>query len=167
MSRDPEPPPDLAVGQRLWDEQSLRNAFVASFIVIFMFTLFWAMLTALIGRSIPLLTLLLGAAVGLAVRRAGLGLSWPYPLIAAVMALFGSVVSGVLVAATVIADEIGSTTSAVLFEYSPSLSAFVGEVLSPSDYIFAAGAAGIAAFYAMRKLTRRQYLAFRLWKDSR
>jgi hypothetical protein len=36
----------------------------------------------------------------------------------------------------------------------------------PADMVFALFAAGLAAFYANRRLTRAQYLAIRTWEES-
>ena len=36
-----------------------------------------------------------------------------------------------------------------------------------ADWVFAAFAAGIAAFYANRQLDRREYQALRVWKDDK
>jgi hypothetical protein len=44
---------------------------------------------------------------------------------------------------------------------------FFDEVMTPADLVFALFAAGLAAFYANRRLTRAQYLAVRTWEEKK
>lgn len=164
---DPEPPPDPAIGQRLLEVQSLRNALIASVIAICVFTSLWVMVSSLMDRIFPWATVLLGFLVGFAVRRAGLGLTWPFPLVAALATVVGSLAGGLVVAAALVAQDLRINLFAVLGELTSSWSAFVAEALTPADVVFAIAAAGIAAFFSTRRLSRRQYLALRLWKESK
>ncbi len=163
---DPEPPPDLAIGQRLWDAQSLARAAVAGLAVIAIFTLLWAMVSLLFTRVFPWATLILGFLVGLAVRRAGLGLSWPFPAAAAALALAGALLSSVIVSTAVVADELGTGLFDVLTTLGTTIPAYADRILTPAHVVYAVSAAAIAAFYSMRRLSRRQYLAFRLWLQT-
>jgi hypothetical protein len=43
---------------------------------------------------------------------------------------------------------------------------FFDEVLTVADGFFAVVAAGVAAFYSQRRLTRMEYLALRLWQEE-
>ena len=43
---------------------------------------------------------------------------------------------------------------------------FFNEVLTVADGFFAVVAAGLAAFFANRKLTRKQYYALRQWREE-
>jgi len=63
-------------GRNLLQQQSIRDASLAAVIVLLLFSILWAMLSTLTGRIFPWMTLLLGVFVGLAVRRAGMGLDW-------------------------------------------------------------------------------------------
>ena len=164
---DPEAPPDIEVGRRLEAAQSLSAAFVAGVVAIVLFGLLWTMFSLLIDRFFPWFTLLMGVLLGLAVRRAGLGLDWRFPILAASMALLGSLVGNVIVAAAFTASEQSTSALSVLTGFARlDWAAFFDEVLTPADGVFAVFAAAIAAFYSMRKLTRRQYLALRLWRQS-
>ena len=69
-------------GRRLVEAQSFRDALVASLIVIVVFSVIWAMLSTLTDRIWPWMTMLLGILLGLAIRRAGRGLDWRFPLLA-------------------------------------------------------------------------------------
>ena len=85
--------------RRLLAQQSLRDAIVAGIIVIILFSVLWAMLSTLVNRIFPWMTVVLGILVGLVVRRAGRGLDWRFPLLAAALTLAGAVAANVVVAA--------------------------------------------------------------------
>ena len=164
---DPEAPPDIRIGERLEAAQSMPAAFVAGLVAIVLFGVLWTMFSLLIDRFFPWFTLLMGALLGLTVRRAGLGLDWRFPVLAAGMALIGSLAGNVIVAAAFTASELDSSTLSVLAGFAElDWAAFFDEVLTPADAVFAVFAAAIAAFYSTRKLSRRQYLALRLWRQS-
>jgi hypothetical protein len=159
--------PTLEDARRLLDAQSVRNAIMASVITIILFSIVWAMLSTLIGSIYPWMTLLLGMLVGLAVRRAGFGLDWRFSVLAAVFAAAGSLVSNIVVAAAFTAPQLGTDTLTVLRNLTAlTWPVFFDEVMTPADLVFALFAAGLAAFYANRRLTRAQYLAVRTWEES-
>ena len=154
-------------GRRLVAEQSLRDALVAGLIVIVLFGILWAMLSTLLGRIFPWMTLVLGIAIGLVIRRAGNGLDWRFPLLGAVMALFGAVAGNVIVAAAFTASALETSTLTVLRAVtSMTWPVFFDEAMTPADLAYALIAAGLAAFYANRRLTRAEYLALRKWQEK-
>ena len=161
VSRAPTP-----TGARLLLEaQSVRGAISASLIVIIGFSVLWAMLSVLIDRIFPWMTVIMGIIIGLAVRRAGHGLDWRFPLIAAVCALLGSLGGNIVVAAAFTAPELGTDTLTVLSAVTVmTWPVFFDEVMTPADLIFALVSATVAAFYANRRLTRAEYLALRTWE---
>jgi hypothetical protein len=160
-----QPTPEDA--KRLLEAQSVRNAIMASFIAITLFSIVWAMLSTLIGSIYPWMTLLLGILIGLAVRRAGLGLDWRFPVLAALFAAAGSLVGNIVVAAAFTAPQLGTDTFTVLRSLTAlTWPVFFDEVMTPADIVFALFAAGLAAFYANRRLTRAQYLAVRTWEEK-
>ena len=75
---------------RLLAAQSVRNAIMASIITIIVFSVIWSMLSTLVGAIYPWMTMIMGVFIGLAVRRAGFGLDWRFPVIAAVFAAVGA-----------------------------------------------------------------------------
>ena len=159
--------PTQSDARRLLEAQSIRNSIMASLITIIVFSVLWSMLSVLAGRIFPWMTLLLGILVGLAVRRAGFGLDWRFPLLAAVFAAVGSLVGNVVVAAAFTAPQLGTDTFTVLRNLTAlTWPVFFDEVMTPADLIFAMFAAGLAAFYANRRLTRAQYLALRKWNGK-
>ena len=153
--------------RRLLAQQSLRDAVVAGLIVIILFSVLWAMLSTLVNRIFPWMTVVLGIAIGLVIRRAGRGLDWRFPVLAAGLTLLGAVASNVVVAAAFTADELGTSTFEILRAVtSMTWPVFFAEVLSAADIIFALFAAAIAAFYANRRLSRSEYTALRKWREG-
>jgi hypothetical protein len=155
-------------GERLVAAQSLRGALVAALAAILVFSLLWIMVTRLTGRVLPWMTILQGIAIGYAVRRAGNGVDWRFPLLAALLAGFGAFVSYAIVAASVTGESLGTGTLHVLRSVTAmTWPVFFDEVITAADYVFAASAAIAAAFYAGRRLSRAEYRAVRLWRERR
>lgn len=158
--------PTMEDGAKLVRAQSVRQAITASLIVVIVFAILWSLLSDAMKRIFPWMPLLLGMLVGLAVRRAGLGLDWRFPAIAATFALLGSFLGRIVISASVAAEELGTGTLTVLMSMSSfTMPTYFAEQVTPADYIYAAFAALIAAFYAKRRLNRRQYHAMRLWEE--
>lgn len=154
------------VGRRLVAEQSVRDALLASLIVVVLFSMLWAMLSTLTNRIFPWMTMILGILVGLAIRRAGNGLDWRFPVVAAVMTLIGALASNVVVAAAFTARALETSTLSVLRAVtSMTWPVFFDEAMTPADLVYALIAAGLAAFYANRRLSRAEYLGLREWQD--
>lgn len=162
---DPEAPPDISIGQGLVDVQSVRNAITAGLIVIILFSILWALLSLALNRVFPWMTLLLGVFTGFVVRRAGLGLDWRFPLTAGVLAALGSLFANVVVAAALTSGGLGSVLTLISQLDGAAWRGFLFSVMTPADAVFAMFAAAIAAFFSMRRLSRRQYLAYRLWQQ--
>ncbi len=156
-----------ADGQRLIDAQSIRDSLLAGVVAVILFSIMWAMGSTLLGRIFPWMTLLLGVAVGLVIRRAGRGLDWRFPLIAAGITLVGSLAGNVVVAAAFTAEALDTSTLAILRAVTTmTWPVFFEEALSPVDSIYALFAAGVAAFYAQRRLDRAEFLALRKWEEE-
>ena len=152
---------------RLLAAQSVRNAIMASIITIIVFSVIWSMLSTLVGAIYPWLTMIMGVCVGLAVRRAGFGLDWRFPVIAAVFAALGALAGNIIVAAAFTAPELGTTTLNVLRNLTAlTWPVFFDEVMTPADVVFGLFAAGLAAYFANRRLTREQYLALRTLEEQ-
>ena len=140
---------------------------MAGVIAIVVFAVIWSMLTTASGQIFPWMTMLLGVFVGFAVRRAGQGLDWRFPTIAAVLAFAGSILANVVIAAGTTAGEFDTSTIAVLSAVTTmTWPIFFTEAMTAADWIFAVLAAGIAPFLAGRRLNRRQYQALRIWREQ-
>lgn len=156
-----------ADGDRLVRAQSLRNATVASVLIIVVFCVLWISLSTLTNRVFPWMTVVLGAMLGLGIRRAGRGVDWRFPALAAGMALAGSIASNVVLGASTTADSYGAgiweTLQAVTVMTWP---VFFDEVWTVAHGFFAVMSAGLAAFLANRRLTRTQFYALRKWRQQ-
>lgn len=156
-----------ADGARLVQAQSLRNAITASLIAMILFCIAWIVLTSALNRVFPWMTVVLGGALGMVIRIAGRGVDWRFPVLAATMALVGSIVSNVVLAAATTAAEFSTGTLTILQAVTGmTWPVFFEEVWSVADGFFAVVAAGFAAFFAPRRLTRRQRYALRLWQGE-
>jgi len=84
-----------------------------------------------------------------------------------VVAMAGALGGNVLVAAAFTAAEFDTGTLTVLrAATSFTWPVFFDEVMTPADAIYALVAAGVAAFYANRRLSRAQYASYRLWQQQ-
>ena len=158
---------DAADGARLVAAQRFRAAVTAGLIAVIVFSILWVMLTELFEKVFPWMTILLGYLVGFAVRRAGRGIDWRYPVLAAVLALSGALVANIVVAASVTADELRISTLQLLQQVTTmTWPVFFDEAWNTADTLFAICAAVIAAFYSQRRLDRGQYYALRMWREE-
>ncbi len=167
-SRGSSAPPDPGEGASLISQQSLRRAILAGLIVIIVFSAAWAILSVAIGRVFPWLTLVQALLVGLVVRRAGRGIDWRFPTVAAIIATAGALIANIVVAAAFTAGEFDTGTLTILGSVTTmTWPVFFDEVMTGADLFYAIAGAGIAAFYANRRLTRSEYAAFRTWQQNR
>jgi hypothetical protein len=167
-SRESAAPPDPGAGARLVRQQSIRGAVLAGLIVVIVFSAAWALLSVAIGRVFPWMTLVQALLIGLAVRRAGRGIDWRFPAIAAAVTLAGALVGNVVVAAAFTAGEFDTGTLTILRSVTTmTWPVFFDEVMTGADLFYAIAGAGIAAFYANRRLTRAEYAAFRTWQQEK
>ena len=141
---------------------------MAAFIAIIVFAVIWSMLTAMLGRVFPWMTLFLGVMIGFAVKRAGQGLDWRFPALAAAMAFVGSILANIVIAAGYTAGEFDISTFTVLRSVTTmTWPIFFDEVMTAADWVFAASAAVTSTFFANRRLSRREYQALRIWQDDK
>ncbi|MGI9234966.1 MAG: hypothetical protein ACR2RD_15140 [Woeseiaceae bacterium] len=153
-------------GARLVHAQSIRNAVVAALLAVVVFCVLWIAMSELFDRIFPWMTVLLGAMVGFAIRHAGRGVDWRFPVLAAVLTLLGALMANVVVAASTTADIFDTSTLHVLQSVtSMTWPVFFDEVWNVADGFYAVLSAGLAAFLANRQITRSQYYALRLWRD--
>ncbi len=164
---DPEPPPDTEIGRRLIAAQSIRSALLAGIVVILGFCLLWVLLSQAMDKVYPWFMLVLGPAMGMAVRRSGCGLDWRFPAVAAVLVLLGAAAGNVAIAILFAGSDFGGSLSVVLPSFTVfGLLDYVSATVTPADVVIAGFSAAIGAFYAMRRLNRRQYLALRLYRQT-
>jgi len=156
-----------ADGYLLVEAQSIRSAIVAGLITITVFSILWITLSELTDRVFPWLTVVLGFLLGHAIRLAGRGTDWRFPVTAIVLALTGALFANAAVAASVTAEQLGIGTVQVLSAVtSMTWPVFFDEVLTVADGFYAACAAALAAFFSNRRLKRSEYHALRLWREE-
>jgi len=165
-SSDNATPPDPDEGARLVRQQSLRGAVLASLIVVIAFSAAWALMSVAIGRVFPWMTVVQALLVGLAVRRAGRGIDWRFPTVAAIAATSGALIGNIVVAAAFTAGEFDTGTMTILRSVTTmTWPVFFDEVMTGADLFYAVAGAGLAAFYANRRLTRAEYASYRSWQQ--
>ena len=112
-----------------------------------------------------MLVVALGYLLGMAIRHAGRGVDWRFPTLAAALALGGSVLSNVVLAASTTAAEFGTGTLDILRAVTAmTWPVFFDEVWNIGDTFYAVLSAGLAAFLAPRRLTRTEFYALRMWR---
>jgi len=154
-------------GARLVAGQSPGRAAVAAIVAICAFCLAWVLLSSLLNRVFPWMTVVLGIFIGLGVRRAGRGVDWRFPALAAAFSITGALAANIVVAASVTADEFGAGTLEILRAVtSMTWPVFFDEVMNAADGFYAMVAAGVAAFLANRRLSRAEYYALRIYRDG-
>ena len=152
---------------RILAEQSTGRAVLAGIAVALLLGWVWALVSVMSGRILPWLTILIGAIVGLAVQRFGRGIDWRFPVIAALIAWTGAYAGNLMIGVV----ETGRYIDANPFSVFAGLSAdtmenFFENTINPVDHIYAFCAAGVAAFFANRRLNRREVLALRTQERS-
>lgn len=167
-ARESVAPTDPRDGARIVRQQSVRGAILAGLIVVIVFSAAWALMSVATGRVFPWMTLVQALLVGLAVRRAGRGIDWRFPTVAAIVATAGALIGNIVVAAAFTAGEFDTGTLTILRSVTTmTWPVFFDEVITGADLFYAITGAGIAAFYANRRLTRAQYAALRTWQQDR
>lgn len=159
IQQDTGPKPDAGL---ILAQQSLGRAIIGGVAVVLVFGWIWATLSVATGRIFPWFSILIGALVGIAVRRYGRGLDWRFPVIAAIVAWSGAYAGNLMIGIV----ETGRYIDADIFSVFAGLSKdtmenFFEITVSPVDHIYAFCAGGVAAFFAKRRLTRREVLALR------
>ena len=153
-----------AVGEIAHFVEQAQDSGLIAFVV---FCVLWIFLSSITNRVFPWMTVVLGGMLGLAIRRAGRGLDWRFPTLAAAMAIAGSVIANVVLAASTTAAEYGTGTLHILQAVtSMTWPVFFEEVWNVADGFYAVVAAGLAGFLANRRLARDEYYALRLWREE-
>jgi len=153
------PKPDVG---RILAEESLLRGTLGSVAVAALLCWVWAVQSMTTGRVLPWFSILTGILIGIAMQRFGRGLDWRFPfiggLVAGVAAYAGNLMIGIL--------ETGRYIDARPMQVIAGLSLdtmkyFFKNTINPIDHIYAFCSAGVAAFFANRRLNRREVLALR------
>lgn len=153
------PEPDV---KRILAEESLPRGVLGSSAIAALLCWIWAVQAMTTGRVFPWFSILIGILIGFAMQRFGRGLDWRFPvgagLVAGIAAYAGNLMIGVL--------ETGRYIEAQPMEVITGLSLdtmknFFKNTINPVDHIYAFCSVGVAAFFAKRRLNRREVLALR------
>jgi len=156
------PPAD---GRRLVAEQSLGRGTLGTFAVALMLCWIWALFAMSTARVYPWFTIPMGALIGIAMQRFGRGLSWQYPVVAAVIAGAAAYAGNLLIGVFETGRYIEATPVEVLRGLSSdTLRNFFRNTINPVDHIYAFSGCGVAAFFANRRLKRHEVLGLRNFK---
>lgn len=149
--------------RRIIAQQSLSRAVIGGIAVALLLSWAWALFSMNTGRIFPWFSILVGAVIGQAVQRFGRGLDWRFPVLAALLACiaayFGNLMIGVLETGRYIEASPVSVFGGLSRD---TLENFFSNTVNPVDHIYAVCAAGVAAFFANRRLNRREVLAVRM-----
>jgi hypothetical protein len=153
--------------RKILSAQSMPRAFAGGMAVTLLLCWLWALYSVSSGRVFPWLSVLIGALIGLAVQRFGRGLDWRFPLLAAVLACIAAYFGNLMIGVVETGRYIEASPLRVLRGLSAdTMEYFFGSTVGPVDHIYAFCAAGVAAFFANRRLNRREVLAVRTIADK-
>jgi hypothetical protein len=160
----PDPAKQLppADGGRLVAEQSLGRGTLGTLAVALLLCWVWALVAMTTASVFPWFTIPMGALIGIAMQRFGRGLSWHYPVVAAVIAGLAAYAGNLLIGVFETGRYIEATPVEVLRGLSSdTLRNFFRNTINPVDHIYAFSGCGVAAFFANRRLKRHEVLGLR------
>ncbi len=143
--------------EKLIAAQSVRAAITSAAVAIVGSNILWAYSASASGRFFPWIAIIQGAAIGIAVRKAGRGLDWRFPLIAGVAAWVGAFSGNLFIALLFTTAETGAVPNG----WWQILQSFFAHTVSVIDVIYALCAVAVATFYSKRRLNRYEVLALR------
>jgi hypothetical protein len=153
--------------RRILAEQSLPRAIVGGAAAALLLCWLWALFSMSTGRVYPWFSVAIGALIGLAVQRFGRGLDWRYPLAAALLGCTAAYLGNLMIGVVETGRYIEASPLRVVAGLSrDTLENFFGNTIGPVDHIYAFCAAGVAAFFANRRLNRREVHAVRTLTDE-
>lgn len=151
-----------ADGKQLLAAQSVRRGILGTTMVAVLVCWLWAILSMSTGRVFPWFSILMGAVIGLAMQRFGRGLDWRFPMLAAVIAVLAAYAGNLMIGVFETGRYIEAAPLRVLGGLSlDTMANFFRITISPIDHIYAFSAAGVAAFFANRRLKRHEVLGLR------
>jgi len=122
----------------------------------------WALASMATARVFPWFTIVMGALIGFAMQRFGRGLDWRFPLLAAICAALAAYAGNLMIGVLETGRYIEATPASVLGGLSgDTMRNFFRNTIGPVDHIYAFCAAGVAAFFANRRLKRHEVLGLR------
>lgn len=143
--------------ERLIAEQSVRAAITGAATTIIVFNILWAYTASASGKFFPWIAIIQGIAIGFAVRKAGRGLDWRFPLVAGLAAWAGAFSGNLFIALAFTGAQ-----NAVLDDgWWQIVKNFYLNTITVIDVIYAFCAVAVATFYSKRRLNRHEVFALR------
>ena len=153
------PEPDLKL---ILTEESLLRGVLGSLAVAALLCWIWAVQAMITGRVFPWFSVLIGILIGFAMQRFGRGLDWRFPLaaglVAGIGAYAGNLMIGVLETGRYIEAQPMEVIAGLSFD---TMKNFFKNTINSVDHIYAFCSVAVAAFFAKRRLNRREVLALR------
>ena len=146
----------------LIDAQDPGRAVVAALGVALLLNLAWLWLSDLTGSFFHVFSIAQGPLIGFAVQRAGRGIDWRFPVIAAATALLAAFSGNFIVSLANTAAILDVSPLQVLRGLTVwTWQTWYAEVLTAADLIYGLFAAFVAAFYSKRRLRREEVFAMK------
>lgn len=159
------PPAD---GRKLLAQQSLARAAVGAVVIAVLACWLWTLLAMTTGRIFPWFSMLAGALIGLAVQRFGRGLTWHFPVLAALIGAAAAYAGNLMIGIFETGRYIEAAPVRVFGGLSmDTMRNFFRNSIGPIDHIYAFCAAGLAAFFANRRLKRHELMGLRMLEKPR
>jgi len=161
-SRKPLQHLPAADGRKLLAEQSVVRGVLGSIAAALLLCWTWALFSMMSGRVFPWLTVVIGALIGLAMQHFGRGLDWRFPVLAAAVAGISAYAGNLMIGVLETGRYIEADTASVIRGLSlDTMRNFFRNTIGPVDHVYAFCAAGVAAFFANRRLKRHEVLGLR------
>ena len=153
------PKPDV---KRILAQASLLRGILGSLAIAALLCWIWAVQAMTTGRVFPWFSVLIGILIGFAMQRFGRGLDWRFPLgaglVAGLAAYAGNLMIGVLETGRYIEAQPMQVIAGLSLD---TMNYFFKNTINPIDHIYAICSVAVAAFFAKRRLNRREVLALR------
>jgi hypothetical protein len=153
-------------GRSLVDGQNLSSAAAAGVAAVAIGAALWVALAMVFDRYFPWFSVFQGVMIGRAVQRAGNGIEWPFPALAAALASAAAFIGSFCVALFLTGREFRTGALPLVQEISwHTVATFAVKNFAVVGVIYMIMAAIVAAFYSTRRLNRQEAIALRRFRE--
>lgn len=164
--RDADTPPPAVEATRLLAEQRFGNGVMVAAVAAVVSIAAYVWVAMLFDRNFPWFSVLQGIAIGIAMRRAGLGIDWRFPAAAAGITAIAAAAGSFVVALFLTGREFGTGPFVLISEISVhTVQVFFSRNFGVADVIYMVFASVLAVFYSHRRLQRHEAIALRRWRE--
>lgn len=143
--------------QRLLSEQNLPLGAVAGLVASLLGAAAWATVTVITGYQIGFMAIAIGFLVGFAIRIAGKGLSSPFGIVGAVLALLGCALGNLVAVTSIVADNEGVALLDAISRLDPTIAQqLMTATFTPMDLLFYAIAGYEGYQLSFRRMTAEE-----------